>query len=260
VHAWLATVVDRINDKIFAAFPSSSEIDKRVGLSADQDREVLRQICHSLDKAVPDWWNSGWLNALYLARHLGWKIGGITNWGWMAVEMPIGDREHTLKITDEVELLLRGKIDLLLARSATDDFAGQEIWIVDYKTGSDKKLNTGDLHDTLVKGKTLQLALYALAIRALGARKVVVSIIAPGIKDIAGQLDATELALQTAVFADLAEMQRTGVFGMKGKIRPAFGFGRAYPLATLQVDDDILEDKWQRTHKNLVLEKEEWMT
>ena len=155
---------------------------------------------------------------------------------------------------------LRGKIDLLLARSAADNFAGQEIWIVDYKTGSDKKLNTGDLHDTLVKGKTMQLALYALAIYALGARKVEASIIAPGIKDIVRQLDATELAVQTAVFADLAEMQRTGVFGMKGKIRPAFGFGRAYPLATLQVDDDVLEDKWQRTHKNLVLEKEEWMT
>src|ERR1035438_2296697 len=106
----------------------------------------------------------------------------------------------------------------------------------------------------------MQLALYALAIYALGARKVEASIIAPGIKDIVRQLDATELAVQTAVFADLAEMQRTGVFGMKGKIRPAFGFGRAYPLATLQVDDDVLEDKWQRTHKNLVLEKEEWMT
>ena len=95
-------------------------------------------------------------------------------------------------------MLLRGKIDLLLAHSAADNFSGQETWIIDYKTGSDKKLNTGDLHDTLVKGKTLQLALYALAICALGARKVDASIIAPGIKDIARQLDATELAVQTA--------------------------------------------------------------
>jgi hypothetical protein len=55
-------------------------------------------------------------------------------------------------------------------------------------------------------------------------------------------------------------MQRTGVFGMKGEIRPAFGYGKAYPLATLSIDQDVLEDKWKRTHENLVLEKEEWMT
>ena len=92
VHAWLATVVDRIDDKMFAAFPSSNEIDKRVGLSADQVREVLRQLCHSLGKTIPDWWNSGWLNARYLARHLGWKIGSVKGWKWMAAEYPIGAR------------------------------------------------------------------------------------------------------------------------------------------------------------------------
>ncbi|MEP6685981.1 MAG: PD-(D/E)XK nuclease family protein [Verrucomicrobiota bacterium] len=260
VHAWLASIGEKIGEKIFAAFPPSTKIDQRIRGSSDEHRNVLQQLCDSLGKTVPDWWNSGWLNALYLARHLGWKIAGIENWKWMAAEMWIGDRERPLKIADNVELLLRGKIDLLLSRNDAPDFAGQEIWIADYKTGSDKKLNSGDLHDTLVKGKTLQLGLYALAVRELGAAKVDASIIAPAIKDIASQLSVTELAAHTDIFADLAEMQRTGVFGMKGQIRPAFGYGRAYPLATLQIDGDILEDKWQRTHKNLVLEKEEWMT
>jgi hypothetical protein len=53
-------------------------------------------------------------------------------------------------------------------------------------------------------------------------------------------------------------MQRTGVFGMKGELRPAFGYAPPYPFATLPIDNDILEDKWALTHPNLVLEKEEW--
>ena len=67
-----------------------------------------------------------------------------------------------------------------------------------------------------------------------------------------------DLAQHTDVFADLAKMQRTGIFGMKGEIRPAFGYSPSYPLATLQIDNDILEDKWALTHPALVLEKEEW--
>jgi hypothetical protein len=73
-------------------------------------------------------------------------------------------------------------------------------------------------------------------------------------------LSIIDLAAHTDVFADLAEMQRTGVFGMKGEIRPAFGYSALYPLATLQIDNDILEDKWALTHPALVLEKEEWET
>jgi hypothetical protein len=53
-------------------------------------------------------------------------------------------------------------------------------------------------------------------------------------------------------------MQHTGIFGMKGEIRPAFGYSAPYPLATLAIDNDILEDKWAATHPALVLEKEEW--
>jgi hypothetical protein len=41
-------------------------------------------------------------------------------------------------------------------------------------------------------------------------------------------------------------------------VRPAYGYSAVYPLATLPIDEEILEDKWQRTHENLVLEKEEW--
>jgi hypothetical protein len=86
------------------------------------------------------------------------------------------------------------------------------------------------------------------------------SIVSLAVKNVAPQLSVADLKPHTEVFADLAEMQRTGIFGMKGEIRPAFGYGAPYPLATLPIDNDILEDKWALTHPALVLEKEEWET
>jgi hypothetical protein len=257
VHQWLAGIVKTANGKIFSAFPPLTEIDNRIRLAADERSAALQRLCNSLGKIVPDWWSSGWLNARYLARHLGGKIGNAKGWDWIATELPVG-REGEVKIADELALQLRGQVDLVLAQNDAASFAGQKIWIVDYKTGSTKELKSSDLHDNLVKGTTLQLGLYALAMRELGATEVSVSIISLAVKNVAPQLSVVDLAPHTNVFADLAEMQRTGVFGMKGEIRPAFGYSAPYPLATLSIDNDILEDKWALTHPALVLEKEEW--
>jgi hypothetical protein len=257
VHRWLAGIVETPDGKVFSAFPPLIEIDQRIRLAADERCAALRRLCDLLGKIVPDWWSSGWLNARYLARHLGGKIGNATGWGWIETELPVG-RDGAVKIADEVELQLHGQVDLVLAQNDAADFAGQKIWIVDYKTGSTKELKSSDLHDNLVKGTTLQLGLYALAMRELGAAEVSVSIISLAVKNVAPQLSVTDLEPHTDVFADLAEMQRTGVFGMKGEIRPAFGYSAPYPLATLPIDNDILEDKWALTHPALVLEKEEW--
>jgi hypothetical protein len=88
--------------------------------------------------------------------------------------------------------------------------------------------------------------------------EVSASILSSAVKNVAPQLSVVDLAPHTNIFVDLGEMQRTGVFGMKGEIRPAFGYSAPYPLATLQIDNDILEDRWALTHPSLVLEKEEW--
>jgi PD-(D/E)XK nuclease superfamily protein len=259
VHAWLAKIIEPRDGKIFSAFPPLTKIDERIRLAADERCAALRRLCDLSGKFVPDWWNSGWLNARYLARHLGAKIGGAKGWESMATELAVG-RDGTVKIADGVELELHGQIDLVLTQNDTASFTGQKIWVVDYKTGSTRELKTSDLHDSLVKGTTLQLSLYALAIRELGAAEVSASIVSLAVKNVAPQLSVADLKPHTEVFADLAEMQHTGIFGMKGEIRPAFGYSAPYPLATLPIDNDILEDKWALTHPALVLEKEEWET
>src|SRR5262249_28315597 len=257
VHHWLANIIEGRDGKIFAAFPSLTTIDERICVTADAQCAAVRRLCGLLGKVLPDWWTSGWLNARYLARHLGAKIGSANGWNWMATELPVS-RGSAVKIADGVELQLRGQISLGLAEDEASSFAGQRIWIVDYKTGSTKELKASDLHDSLVKGITLQLGLYGLAMRDLGATEVSVSIISLTVKKVAPQLAVADLAPHTDVFADLAQMQHTGIFGMKGEIRPAFGYSARYPLATLPIDNDILEDKWAATHPALVLEKEEW--
>lgn len=259
VHHWLANIIETREEQIFSAFPSLTKIDERICVTADEQRAAVQRLCSLVGKVVPDWWTSGWLNARYLARHLGAKIGAAKGWGWMATERTVG-REGAVKIAEGVELKLHGQIDLVLAEDDAPSFVGEKIWIVDYKTGSTKELKTSDLHDSLVKGTTLQLGLYALAMRELGAAEVSVSIISLAVKNVASQLSVADLEPHTDIFAALAQMQRTGVFGMKGEIRPAFGYSARYPLATLPIDNDILEDKWAATHPALVLEKEEWET
>ena len=136
---------------------SDPDQDRRAhSLSADEQCAAFQRLCGLVGKVVPDWWISGWLNARYLARHLGAKIGAAKGWDWMATELAVG-REGAMKIADNVELQLRGQIDLVLAQNDAPSFAGQKIWIVDYKTGSAKELKTSDLHDNLVKGTSLQL-------------------------------------------------------------------------------------------------------
>ena len=90
VHRWLAAIggTSLRASPEFARFPGENEIDERVRASADERCATLQQLCHSLGKTVPDWWISGWLNARYLARHLGGKIAGVQDWKWIADRVP----------------------------------------------------------------------------------------------------------------------------------------------------------------------------
>src|SRR5437667_1618529 len=109
VHHWLANIIEIRGGTIFSAFPSLTKIDQRIRLAADERCAALRRLCDLLGKIVPDWWTSGWLNARYLARHLGGKIGNAQGWGWIATELPVG-REGAVKVADEVELQLHGQV------------------------------------------------------------------------------------------------------------------------------------------------------
>jgi hypothetical protein len=73
------------------------------------------------------------------------------------------------------------------------------------------------------------------------------------------QIGIKEIAAQGDIWRELARMAATGVFGMRGAIRADFAFQNPYPLATLAIDPDLLEEKWSLTHPALTRpEIDEW--
>lgn len=267
VHHWLAQIGAAEGSKVFAPLPTRLQLDERVRRAASQKTRDVKRLCAAAGKTLPDWWMSGWQNALHLARHLGSKIATAQEWPWMASEWTI-DASQPVEIAPGVTLSLRGRIDLLLARSeSAAEAETNELWIIDYKTGSNKPLvparedvekRKTRLHNRIVKGEALQLGLYALAMRERGASDVFLSIVSPAVRSVAPQLSITDIAAHGEIFVELARMQQTGVFGMLGRLRPAFGYARPYPLATLAVDPDLLDAKWELTHPALAREEDEW--
>jgi RecB family exonuclease len=150
-------------------------------------------------------------------------------------------------------LSLRGRIDLILARQ---DNPHGELWIVDYKTGAKKPLKA-PAKKKLLDGSAMQLAIYAFAARALGAKRTLISLLSPLVRPLEPQMDLADLEKEADIFAELARMQQTGTFGMHGPLRGAFRFVEDYPLATLGIDPDILEQRWELTHPALVREEED---
>ena len=106
-------------------------------------------------------------------------------------------------------------------------------------------------------GSALQLGLYALAAGALGAQRIEVSLLSPLVRPLQPQISGSDFSSETEIFAAVAEMQQTGVFGMHGQLRGAFRFTDDYPLATLGIDSDILEQRWELTHPALVRDEED---
>ena len=266
VHDWLAAIAAG-TVKAFAQLPHGPEIERRLCAAAEAKREHVTRLCRSAGKPVPDWWLGGWRNAVYLARALSEKLTAVTDFGWAATEWTI-DNDEPLEILPNTSLRFRGRIDLLLSRSAplNGSLSTDYLWIVDYKTGAKKALSTARqgpdgrraaLKKKLLDGSALQLSLYALAAMRLGADVVEVSLLSPLVRPLQPQMSGADFASEAEIFAELGRMQQTGIFGMHGSLRSAFRFTEAYPLATVAVDPDILEQRWELTHPALVRDEED---
>jgi hypothetical protein len=266
IHDWLASIAGGAG-KAFARLPDAAEIDRRILLAAREKRELVARLCRAAARPLPDWWESGHRHALFLARILGEKLVTIGDWPWMATEWKI-DEGLAVQLGDDAVLSLRGRIDLLLARNPAEDgsLAAEELWVIDYKTGAKKSLASSKddvekrraaLRKRLLDGTALQLGLYALAAQNLGAQRTFISLVSPLVRPLTPQLAGVDIAREQDVFAELARMQQTGQFGMHGPLRSAYRFTEDYPLATLAIDPDVLELRWEKTHPALVREDED---
>jgi hypothetical protein len=267
VHRWLADSVGNGGDRKFVDMNCADEIRQRISKQARELRERVAALCASHSKRLPDWWRSGWSNALYIADCLAAKVSDLHDWSEMAVEWPL-EKPTSIPLGENEALRVRGRIDLILARgkSKQSQIGYKDLWVIDYKTGRQRGFNLKELrrndtskrkfHKQLIEGRGVQLALYALAVHALGAEGVQLTLLSPA-EQLETQFRLADVLAQKDFWSELNCMQETGVFGMLGPIHADFGFVWKYPLATLPIDTDLLKEKWALTHPAFVLQEEE---
>jgi hypothetical protein len=245
------------------------EIRARLAENARQFLNEVRALCRDREQSVPDWWISGWSNAFYVADCLAGKLSGLQgDWTHMAPEWTL-ESPTNIQLSANESLHVRGRIDLILARGEQNrsrlGFA--DLWIIDYKTGRQRGLNLRErrsretsaekFRKLLVKGRGVQVALYALAAHALGASNVQLALL--GLADeLEAQFHLEDAIAQKDFWRELYQMQETGAFGMVGPIHAEYGFAYDYPLATLAVEEDLLQEKWAMTHPALATESGEY--
>ena len=267
VHRWLADSVPDGDERKFVDVNRADEIRQRVETQARRFRERVSKLCADRSKALPDWWRSGWSNALYIADCLAAKISDLRDWSEMGVEWPL-DEPSLIIVSESETLRVRGRIDLILARrkSKQAKIGFSDLWVVDYKTGRQRGFRLKELRrkDTperkfrrqLIEGRGVQLALYALAVHALGGEEVRLTLLSPA-EEFEPQFHLADVLAQKDFWLELHRMQETGVFGMLGPVHADFGYVRKYPLATLPIDPDLLDEKWALTHRAFSVEDEE---
>jgi PD-(D/E)XK nuclease superfamily len=257
VHDWLARIAAS-EKNTFVDFPTGDEMCERIESAAHRFRKAIVDLCANSGRTVPDWWSSGWSNALALADFLASKLAEVDGSPRMAAEWRL-ESPQLLSLSDGNKLRVRGRIDLILAQAQPNDsqLTGADVWIVDYKTGNMKPLTppgktpearAANLRKKLVRGDAIQLGLYGLAARELGAAQIHLSILSLRTELDRPQLDMTALAADSDFWTELYRMQETGIFGLRGLIRNEFGFSPDYPLATLPIDKEFLDEKWVLTH------------
>jgi PD-(D/E)XK nuclease superfamily len=240
VHRWLA-VIGAPGGNRFVARPAGSAIVQSVTAAADAFCAEVSSILETCGRPqAPDWWRSGWRNARHVAERFARELKSAGDWPQLATEWEL-DSPHIIQFDGGEELRVRGRVDLMLAGKERTG----EIWIIDYKTGEAKPL-TGDLRKRLLAGEGVQICIYALALgrdfsdiyASLLTRDAILEL----------QLALGEIVAHDPIWKEIARMQRTGIFGMLGEIRSDYAFTGTYPLATLAIDKNLLEEKWEQTH------------
>lgn len=251
VHRWLAVIGATPRANRFVRRPNDEKILSDVIRAAREFHDEVSAILRECERPLPDWWSSGWHNARFLAEQFATQLSASRDWPRLATEWKL-ESPQRIAISHDQELRVRGRVDLLLARGEPVE----ELWIVDYKTGEARPLASqpAKLQKQLAAGDGIQISLYALALRPV-CQSVWTSLLARD-ATLEKQSSVMDVLAQEKLWAEIARMQRSGIFGMLGELRSDFSFTGTYPLATLAVDKFLLKRKWEKTHPAFAAEEE----
>jgi hypothetical protein len=227
---------------------SGTKLVERVRRASAAQRGAILRAFAAAGFSEPQWWRAAYNQTEWLALLFARRLADVEDWPFAAVEWHL-PRDIAVPLADGA-LVLRGRIDALFARALPNAPVPSEVWIVDYKTGNESALTERKLPNALRDGRGVQIGLYALAMAALGAENVSVSLLTA--TDTAKpQVSLAALKAEDRFWNGLVRMQQAGIFGMRGELRAEFGVSLKLPLATLPVEPDLLEGKWALTHPAL---------
>jgi len=255
VHRWLTTALRTCREQ-----NSIADFVAQIEAAAHRDADRTRSRARAVGLELYPWWEQVWGQALSIARGLGETLAPLLPDKQFLSEFRLPD--HILVAlpgSDRPDFVLTGRIDLLLIDPGTAplpsdiaNLAGRTCWVIDFKTGSAQVLNNKKIE----KGTGLQAVLYALAVRAMGAGPVALSLHtfdAP----LKPQVDLDDALALTPLFHSLDIFHRSGIFGMRPDAQNEYGFSPDYPIATRFVPGDILEAKWKLVHGGGAADEEE---
>ena len=249
VHHWL-----RLEEVVpFQRLSQPTAWRQSVTTHAHTFHHTIQRAYSQAGRLIPDWWQGIWNEAYACATNLATALEGVDGWNYLAVEWKLPKSLETT-VGPQGRLTLDGRMDLVLANAPVtlDKVPGEPasvaLWVIDFKTGRDRPLN----QQRLQRGDGLQIALYAMAWRALGYTQVQASLLSPH-APLEAQLAVNDLLQEQNLWEGLAAVQATGRVGMYGNVQDKYAFVGDYPVATLPVPQAILRTKWQRSHPQLPL-------
>jgi len=255
VHRWLTAAL-----RICQEQNSVTDFVAQIEAAANRDADRTRSRAHAVGLELYPWWEQVWGQAASIARGLGETLGPLLPDKQFLSEYRLP--EHILVAlpgSGQADFALTGRIDLLLIEPGTTpvnlengNFAGRTCWVIDFKTGSAQVLNNKKIE----KGIGLQAVLYALAVRAIGAGPVAVSLHTFD-TPLKPQVELDDALVMTPLFRSLDIFHRSGIFGMRPDAQNEYGFSPSYPIATRFVPGDILEAKWALVHGGGTVGEEE---
>ena len=247
VHDWLC-----ISEEASCVKPDEALWLRSINERAFKMREQVVRSYETAGRLLPDWWDVEWNRARRYAQNYARVLAAQNDWPFAKSEYALPSNTH-YRFGDEVDVSLRGRIDLILTPERFPDFRAGEVrpakeplWIIDLKTGSDRPLKPA----SMAQGKGLQLALYAMAFRSLGYDNILVSILGPDASHLEPQVDIDGILELTDLWEGFARVSYSGVLGCRP---PQVGHPSVWdtPLATLAIDPTILSKKWLLTHPKL---------
>jgi hypothetical protein len=246
VHRWL-TLTLRHCQESNSLDSFLSELQRVAEVEASQVRNHARMAGIEL---YP-WWEQIWGGASSITRGLSETLAhAMTDQGFLSeYQIPRG-LPVALPGTGDSDFILSGRIDLLLIEplvaipdAQNGRFPGCTCWVIDFKTGAAQPLN----EKRVGKGIGLQAILYALAVRALGAGNIAISLHTSN-TPLKRQIELDDALANESLFRSLDALHRAGIFGMRGDAQNEYGFSPSYPMATRFPTKAVLEAKWELLH------------